>query len=91
MPDPADEGDEEMSQQVAERVEQTSERRHVRVWFGEHVIASYVAEPDLAESYARAMGRRYAGLRVTNDLVPVDAPSAQPLPPRRIWGAVDPH
>lgn len=42
-------------------------RRHVRVWFGEHVIANYVAEAPLAERYEHAMKRRFAGLRVTND------------------------
>jgi hypothetical protein len=77
-----------MSQQVAERVEP---KRHVRVWFGEHVIASYVAERELAETYANAMSRRYAGLRVTNEPVPDVDPHAQPLPPARIWDAVDPH
>lgn len=76
-----------MSQQVAERVEQ----RHVRVWFGEHVIAQYVADAALAQRYAEAMDRRYAGLKITNDPVPVDSPDARPLPPARIWGAVDPH
>jgi hypothetical protein len=45
----------------------TAERRRVRVWFGEHVIADYNAEPALAERYAAAMQRRFAGLRVTND------------------------
>jgi hypothetical protein len=50
---------------------QTSERRRVRVWFGEHVIADYRAEPALAERYAQAMSRRFAGLRVTNDPMPV--------------------
>jgi hypothetical protein len=41
----------------------------VRVWFGEHVIADYRAEPALAERYAQAMSRRFAGLKVTNDLL----------------------
>ena len=92
MPDPADEGEKEMSEQVLERVEvETLELRHVRVWFGQHVIASYVADPESAKRYAEAMDRRYAGLKVTNDPVPVPDPNAQPLPPRRIWGAVDPH
>jgi len=42
---------------------QTVQRRRVRVWFGEHVIADYNAEPALAERYADAMSRRFAGLR----------------------------
>jgi hypothetical protein len=50
----------------------TPQRRRVRVWFGSHVIASYCAEPELAERYAAAMDRRFAGLTVTNE--PVEPP-----------------
>lgn len=64
---------------------QTTERRHVKVWFGSHVIAQYIAEPSLAERYAEAMGRRFAGLKVTNDLVPVSSPAPVPLPSERMW------
>lgn len=42
-------------------------RRTVRVWFGQHVIGRYTAEPALAERYQEAMRRRFAGLSVTND------------------------
>lgn len=45
-------------------------RSRVRVWFGDHAIADYTAEPELAKRYAQAMARRFAGLRVTNDPVP---------------------
>jgi len=44
-----------------------SSAKRVRVWFGRHVIATYVAEPDQAERYARAMAQRFAGLRITID------------------------
>ena len=44
-------------------------RRRVRVWFGEHVIAQYVAEAPLAARYEQAMRSRFAGLKVTNDLL----------------------
>ena len=91
MLDGDDEGEQDMSEQVIERVADTLEMRHVRVWFGEHVIASYVADPVAAQRYAEAMDRRYAGLNITNDPVPVDNPNGRPLPPRRIWGSVDPH
>ncbi|HEY3559702.1 MAG TPA: hypothetical protein VGL05_19670 [Kribbella sp.] len=67
---------------------QTSQRRHVQVWFGSHVIADYTAEPELADRYAAAMGRRFAGLKVTNDPVPL--PTSQPLPNERLWG-LPPH
>lgn len=49
-------------------------RRRVRVWFGPHSIADYIAEPALAERYAHAMSRRFAGLRVTNE--PLKDPEA---------------
>ena len=41
-----------------------SSAKRVRVWFGRHVIATYVADPDQAERYARAMAQRFAGLRI---------------------------
>jgi hypothetical protein len=43
----------------------------VRVWFGQNVIADYRACRELAEPYARAMSRRFAGLRVTSEVVPL--------------------
>lgn len=63
----------------------TAERRHVQVWFGSHVIADYTATPDLAERYAVAMGRRFAGLKVTNDPIPLTAAPKEPLPGERLW------
>jgi hypothetical protein len=44
-------------------------RHRVRVWFGKHVIAQYVADPPRAAHYEQAMRRRFAGLQVTNDLL----------------------
>jgi hypothetical protein len=35
--------------------------RCVRVWFGEHIIAEYTAEPETAIRYQAAMTRRFAG------------------------------
>jgi hypothetical protein len=59
-------------------------QRHVQVWFGSHVIASYKAEPELAARYAKAMARRFAGLRVTSE--PVVSPAGLPVLPReRLW------
>jgi hypothetical protein len=52
------------------------ERRRVRVWFGEHVIAQHIAEAPLAARYEQAMRRRFAGLRVTNDVLGASAESA---------------
>lgn len=45
-------------------------RSHVRVWFGNHVVAQHIADPALAERYAAAMGRRFASLRITIDPIP---------------------
>jgi hypothetical protein len=60
-------------------------RRRVRVWFGAHPIADYVAEAAEAERYEAAMRRRFAGLRVTSDeLAAIDA-TAAPLPSERLW------
>lgn len=68
----------------------TIEMRRVRVWFGEHVLADYRAEPKLAARYAEAMDRRFAGLKITNEPVPAaDAPT-EPLPRERMW-PVTPH
>src|SRR5690606_27024487 len=38
--------------------------RRVRVWFGNEVICSHVAEAEQAERYARLMAQRYAGLTI---------------------------
>jgi hypothetical protein len=53
-------------------------RRTVRVWFGQTVIAHYTAEPALAERYENAMRRRFAGLATTNE--PVGSPVVPPAP-----------
>ncbi|HEY3511668.1 hypothetical protein [Kribbella sp. NPDC051137] len=67
---------------VAVRVE----RRRVRVWFGEHVVADYCAEAELAERYAEAMSRRFAGLRVTSEpLSELDPGPDRRLPGERLW------
>jgi len=47
--------------------------RCVRVWFGEHVIAEYTAEPETAMRCQAAMTRRFASLRVTVEPAVADA------------------
>lgn len=61
----------------------------MRVWFGSHVIADYMAEPALAKRYAEAMDRRFAGLKITNDPLPL-VPPPRPLPSERLWD-ITPH
>ncbi|MEV0289986.1 MULTISPECIES: hypothetical protein [unclassified Kribbella] len=62
------------------------QRRRVLVWFGDHVVADYRAEADLAERYAAAMARRFAGLRVTSDPIPdADPGPDRTLPGERLW------
>jgi hypothetical protein len=54
-------------------------RSRVQVWFGNHPIAHYCAEPTLAARYAAAMGRRFPSLQITNE--PISEP-AEPQQPR---------
>ncbi|GAA1558729.1 hypothetical protein [Kribbella lupini] len=62
------------------------QRRRVRVWFGEHAVADYCAEAELADRYAAAMTRRFAGLRVTSEPVSAADPgTGLPLPGERLW------
>lgn len=63
--------------------------QRVRVWFGAHVVADYIADPLAAARYADAMRQRFAGLRVTSDRVESSATAgtaiAKPLPSERLW------
>ncbi|WP_344112891.1 hypothetical protein [Kribbella alba] len=61
-------------------------RRRVRVWFGDHVVADYRAEAELADRYAAAMSRRFAGLRVTSEPIADSDPTpGRSLPGERLW------
>ena len=62
------------------------QRCRVRVWFGDHVVADYSAETELAERYAAAMSRRFAGLKVTSEPIAVTDPGRyRALPGERLW------
>jgi hypothetical protein len=67
--------------------EQAAPKRcRVRVWFGDHVVADYRAEAEMADHYAAAMSRRFAGLRVTREPIPDHEPGpARTLPGERLW------
>lgn len=58
--------------------------RRVRLWFGPHLLHDYRAGADAAAEYAEAIGRRFAGLKITIDAeVSDDLP---PLPCEQLWG-----
>jgi hypothetical protein len=67
--------------------------RKVRVWLGDHLIAEYVAEPELAARYRQVMAPRFAGLLIT--IEPLSDPgweggeglefSAARLPDEQLW------
>lgn len=64
-------------------VNETSNQRRVRVWFGNEVICSHAAEPEQAERYARLMAQRFAGLTIT---IENDPDKADPqLPHELLW------
>jgi hypothetical protein len=50
---------------------ESSPRRRVRVWFGKYQIADYIGEPAYAARYEAAMRRRFPGLDVTNEALPL--------------------
>lgn len=60
-----------VTQSMTISVERTAEQRRVRVWFGAQPICDYLGDADEADRYERAMRRRFSGLRVTNETVPV--------------------
>ena len=63
--------------------EQAGGKCRVRVWFGDEVICSHVAEPSEAERYAKLMAKRFAGLKVT---VEAEAGDDDPvLPHELLW------
>jgi hypothetical protein len=42
----------------------------VRVWFGEHAIATFIGPPVDAATYQARMQQRFASLRITNEPAP---------------------
>lgn len=50
--------------------------RRVCVWFGQHLIAGYVSDPESAALYEAAMRRRFLRLRVTNEPAGTVVPDA---------------
>jgi len=78
---------------LAQCTEGPEMKRWVRVWFlaggglgTDTLVGSYRAsDPGVAERYASAMTRRYAGLRVSIDPLPEYATPARELPAERLW------
>lgn len=57
--------------------------RRVRVWFGPHLLHDYRAGAEAAEEYAKAIGKRFAGLTVTVDTEATE--DMAPLPCEQLW------
>ena len=58
----------------------STSRRRVRLWFGPHQIADYIGDQPGASRYEAAMRRRFPGLEITNDPLPVTARPADYSP-----------
>jgi hypothetical protein len=52
----------------------------VRLWFGPHQIADYIGDQPGASRHEAAMRRRFPGLEITNDPLPVTARPADYSP-----------
>lgn len=50
----------------AEQSPRSSDRR-VCVWFGTHLIADFIGDPDAAVAHESAMRGRFLSLRITNE------------------------
>ncbi|WUF29757.1 hypothetical protein OHB24_05055 [Kribbella sp. NBC_00482] len=55
-------------------------RCRVRLWFGSHLISDYIGEQEGAARYEAAMRRRFPGLEVTSELLPVAGQAADYSP-----------
>lgn len=64
-------------------VQERQEERRVLLWFGEHLLRAYRAEPTAAVEYANAVGAHFPGLTVTVDREDVDG--LVRLPCEQLW------
>lgn len=60
-----------------------SKQHRVQLWFGEHLLKSFRAEPAAAQEYAAAMDQRFPGILVTVDEEPVHGLAH--LPCEQLW------
>lgn len=58
----------------------STSRRRVRLWFGPHQISDYIGDQAAATRYEAAMRRRFPGLEITTDPLPMTARSADYSP-----------
>ncbi|WP_350281030.1 hypothetical protein [Kribbella sp. HUAS MG21] len=58
----------------------STSRQRVRLWFGPHQIADHIGDQPGAARYEAAMRRRFPGLDVTSEPVPVTADPADYSP-----------
>jgi hypothetical protein len=50
------------------------------MWFGQYQIADFIGEPSAADRYEGAMRRRFPGLEITNDPLPLPRPPRPAVP-----------
>lgn len=62
--------------------------RRIQLWFEEHRLRAYRAKPSAADEYAKAIGRRFPGLKITIDS-DINA-DLRPLPCEQLWGVLTP-
>lgn len=58
---------------LASRLVSSTSRRRVRLWFGPHQISDYIGDQAAATRYEAAMRRRFPGLEITTDPLPMTA------------------
>jgi len=58
----------------------STSRCRVRLWFGPHQISDYIGDQAAAARYEAAMRRRFPGLEITTDPLPVTARPADYSP-----------
>ena len=68
--------------------QQIAPELRVQLWFGPHLLHNYRAGAEAAEAYAAAIGRRFAGLKITIDSEATAELS--PLPCEQLWGVLTP-
>lgn len=64
------------------------DEHRVQLWFGQHLLREYRAEPTAATEYAKAMGLRFPGIMIKVDRAAVDG--LVHLPCEQLWTVMTP-